>query len=419
MRRPSIVFVNRAYPPARGATGRLLRDLARSFAREGWQVTVICGGSEKGRDRDGSVRLIRLKSAERPGFFAYMWLWVRMLITALREPSANLVVTTRDPPLGAVMGRIIKNIKKSRHINWCHDLYPDVLPVLGYNLPGFLYKRLWNMQRKSMREADRVIVIGRCMARLLAVEGMDPKAITVIPNWPDFELSKSSTIPGSHEPLTHSETYINGPKPPEAQISSGPRFRVLYAGNIGRAHPLETILDAAAILNTRASDIEFVFVGDGPGFDLLARERARRDLENVRLLPYQPLTRLRQLMESGDIHIASLQQEAAGMIVPSKIYAALAVGRPCVLVGPAKTETAKVLEDFAAGYIVPQGEAQKLADIIYSLRHDEKKWFAAHNGAQEAGQVFVPKESINAWIERAWSVVQRDMKLGKDYGQPD
>ena len=46
MNRPKIVLVNRVYPPVRGATGRLLRDLALNLKREGWHVTVVTTGDE-------------------------------------------------------------------------------------------------------------------------------------------------------------------------------------------------------------------------------------------------------------------------------------------------------------------------------------------------------------------------------------
>jgi NAD(P)-dependent dehydrogenase (short-subunit alcohol dehydrogenase family) len=48
MRSPSVLFMNRVYPPATGATGRVLRDLARAFAKAGWQVTVITCGPKSG-----------------------------------------------------------------------------------------------------------------------------------------------------------------------------------------------------------------------------------------------------------------------------------------------------------------------------------------------------------------------------------
>src|SRR5690606_32983651 len=133
---------------------------------------------------------------------------------------------------------------------------------------------------------------------------------------------------------------------------------------------------------------EFVFVGDGSRYDDLARERTRRGLDNIRLMPYQPPARLREIMESGDVHLVSVKEEAAGFLVPSKLYSALAVGRPCVFIGPAQSEAAKVISDFKAGIVLPQGDAQALAEAIKTLRMNGQAWFEAQAGAASAGQIF-------------------------------
>ena len=124
--------MNRVYPPVHGATGRVLRDLAESFAREGWHVTVVSAGERAGEERRNGVRIIRVKGAERPSnVFVYMLIWLKMLIMALRLKGRHVVVSMSDPPLVVVAGSIVARIKKSRHINWCHDVYPEVMPALG------------------------------------------------------------------------------------------------------------------------------------------------------------------------------------------------------------------------------------------------------------------------------------------------
>ncbi|MCB1652260.1 MAG: glycosyltransferase family 4 protein [Alphaproteobacteria bacterium] len=414
MRRPSILFINRVYPPTRGATGRVLRDLARSFAREGWQVTVITTGPKAITERDGAVRVIRVKAAEKPsGFINYLWIELKLLLAALRLPKTHLLVTMTDPPLLVTAGHIITTFKKNRHIHWCQDLYPDLLPALDYKIPGFILKALLKRTRNAMRKTDKVIVIGRCMARHLSNDGFDPKQITVIPNWPDFELVRpenrkdfNDKSPAGPMHSANIETY----RGPEEQVKLGPKFRVLYAGNIGRAHPTETIMAAAEILNDQQPDIEFVFVGDGPRFDEIARQRSQNHLDNIRLLPYQPVGRLKDLMESGDVHIISMKEESAGLLVPSKLYAALAVQRPCILVGPAHSEAAKIIMDFKAGSIVSQNDPLHLAEEIRQMRLSSDKWMQAYEGSKTASEIFVPRESINAWIERAWAVVEPDIR---------
>ena len=406
MKRPSIVFINRVYPPSRGASGRVLRDLARSFAREGWQVSVITTGEKAVRERDGAVRVIRVKGKQTPSALGYVWILLKLFVTALRLPKAHVVVSMTDPPLLAVAGQIVSLIKGNRHIHWCQDVYPDLFPALGVSMPAPLLGPMRALSLWAMKAADKVIVIGRCMARNLSQDGFDPKQITVIPNWPDSELGQSKTkesAPALFE--------IEGMRKPEEQIQQDPKFRVLYAGNIGLAHPVETIVKAAEILAVEHPEIDFVFVGEGRGYDKLAQERQKRHLENIRLLPFQPANRLAELMESGDVHVISMKHEAAGMLVPSKLYAAIAAYRPCVMVGPAQSEAAKVIKSFSAGSVVRQGQAKKLAEEIRQYRMDRDKWMRAYEGAQEAAKVFVPKDAIDAWIDRAWSVVEPDMDI--------
>ncbi len=408
MRRPSIVFINRVYPPVRGATGRILSDLARSFAREGWQVTVITTGPKALSERDGAVRVIRVKAVQNPsGVLAYFWILLKLLFAAMRLPATHLVVTMTDPPLLVLAGRILQVFKKNRHMHWCQDLYPDVLPALGSGFPRFIMRFVQNLARGAMQKADKVVVVGRCMAQHLGHDGFDKQQITFIPNWPDFELIRPEGE--AEESRGIGGDLPSGHRSHEEQLKYGPKFRVLYAGNIGLAHPIDTIIGAAEILNATHPEIEFVFVGEGPRFDQIARERARRHIENIRLLPYQPVSRLKELMESGDLHLISMKEEAAGMVVPSKIYAAIAAHRPCLMVGPGMSETGLVITEFGAGSVVGQGDPQRLAEEIRQYRLDRDKWFKAYEGAQAAARVFVSKESIKAWIERAEMLVESSL----------
>lgn len=300
MRRPTVLFLNRVYPPSRGASGRVLRDLARNMAREGWQVTVITTGPKTTTERDGAVRVMRVKSNGKPrGGLGYILIWLKLFIAAYKLPKTHLLVTMTDPPFLVVAGKWLSKIKGNKHIHWCQDLYPDLFGALGVRMPSFLETFLKNISRNAMKGADKVIVIGRCMARHLSFDGFDPKQITVIPNWPDQELVR----PANDKALSPGQVRaVEGARDFEEQRKHGPRFRVLYAGNIGRAHPVETILQAAANLQETNDDIEFVFVGDGPRHEMINRERMKRHLDNVRLLPYQPSSRLKALMESGGEH---------------------------------------------------------------------------------------------------------------------
>ena len=410
MERPSVLFVNRVYPPERGATGRILRDLAKSFAREGWLVTVVTTGTDALIDRDGSIRVVQVKGPGQPSKLGYLWVWIKLLFAVMKQKKHHLLVTMTDPPLLVLVGNIYSFFKKTHHIHWCQNLYPDVLPALATKLPEFLLNIFKRLSMWGLKSCDRVVVIGRCMARQITLDGIDPTKITVIANWPDQELVNPKDFTNGFDQRVQD---VEGAKAPDDLIKDAPKFRVLYAGNIGEAHPTESILDAAEILKDEHPEIEFIFVGEGKRFDQIAETRQKRGLENVRLLPFQPPSRLKQLMESGDLHLISMKEEAAGYIVPCKLYSALAVKRPCVLVGPQQSETAKVISDYKAGAVVPQENAKALAEEIKRFRLNGDDWHAAHDGAANASKVFVPGQSIDAWLERAWDVIGPDLKYKK------
>lgn len=435
--KPSVVFINRVYPPSRAATGRVLRDLARAFVKQGWDVRIITTGPVAKTEQDGPIRITRVQANEKKKtVLSYMMIWFRLFFAGLKTESPDLLVTLSDPPLLVVAGRYIAAIKKAAHIHWCHDVYPDILPSIGFNMPKIVMRFFRARCYGAMRKCDKVVAIGRCMAHYLASHGLEPGRVAVIPNWPDNELvnheelarrrkarrlkrrkrmfginkirqAANSNIKSRKEKASSHD--LNGARifADLFKDETDPKFRILYPGNLGRAHPIDTIVEAMEILAPDYPEIEFVFIGNGAQFDYLAKERARLNLSNLRLLPWQPIHKFREIMESGDLHLVSMQHETSGLLVPSKIYAALAVGRPSVFVGPEDCEAGQIITDFKAGKVVPQGDATQLADIIKQYRFDSDMWFEAHEGALAAGKIFVPEESIGAWIRRAHTVIGR------------
>ena len=405
MGKPTIFFMNRVYPPARGATGRLLRDLAESFVRDGWDVTVVSSAPAASDEIINGVRVLRVRGAERPRkTLSYMWIWLKMFLCAMRLKRPHLLVTMSDPPLLIVVGYIVAKLKGARHINWCQDLYPDVMPALGMKLPDFLMGLFQSLRIRAMKHAAKVIVCGRCMRVQLVQDGVDKEDhIVMISNWPDPELTDPDMVEVRGVPYQKFNADIA--RSFQKQIKRAQRFRVLYAGNIGLAHPVEPILQAAAVFEGEKSDIEFVFIGDGPRFDYIAAQRSKRGLDNVRLLPYQPVSSLRETMESGDVHLISMCDQACGFIVPSKIYSALAVARPCIFLGPRESEVAQVVSDFACGLVVAEGDAENLVNAIRYFRESAEAWFEAHRGASQAREHFTPEASIAAWVACAREAV--------------
>ena len=155
------------------------------------------------------------------------------------------------------------------------------------------------------------------MAARLQALGLPPDKIKVIGNWADRAL------------IT--------PLPPEesALRKEWICFVVGYAGNLGRAHDIDTMLAAMTLLQQRATKspsdlaarVMFVFIGGGAQRARLEREALKRGLSNFRLRPYQPKERLGETLALADVHLVSLNPKLEGLIVPSKFYG-IAAARP-------------------------------------------------------------------------------------------
>jgi len=369
--KPSILILNRVYPPERGPTGRMMQDLARALIENGWKVTVISCTSMKEQTPPKSVNHQLIYSrVKAKGLLGYGWLWWRMLLRGLRQPKHDVVLTMTDPPILVSAGRILSRFKRAKHVHWCQDMYPDLFPALQYNLPKFLLKRLKKSVAKSYRKLDHMVVIGGCMGERMVTKNVPAERLSLIPNWADFEVISPST------------------------------------GGV-YTQSVRVIIEAAEHL-AEHKEIEFVFVGDTHAHSRLAEERQKRGLENIRFIPFQPIEQLRSVMEAGDLHLVTMRESASGMLVPCKFYSGLTVGRPTIFAGPENCEISDVINHYKCGAVVSPTDGQALAEMIYNYRMDGDLWFNAQQGALVAAQAYHPTQSLNIWVELLEAIRQAE-----------
>lgn len=397
MSKPSILLINRVYPPSRGATGRLLQDLACALTQSGWRVTVLTSVEKQPSSLPQNVNYETVKGKAKPkGIFGYSLVWLRLYFKALGLPRHDIVLTMTDPPMLAFAGRLIARSKKSKHVHWCQDLYPDLFKALKLRMPRIIVFWLDKRSVKSLRKCSRIVVIGQCMGKRLQKKHITPNKITFIPNWADLEVIAPSA--SGHHVEVSDKVKAAAKNPEEMFRDDSPKFRVLYAGTIGRAHPMKVIIEAAEILS-KHKEIEFVFVGDQHAHSVLAKERAKRGLENIKFMSFQPIEKYRKVMENGDLHLVTMREEVQGMLVPCKFYSGLTARRPTIFVGPQNCEISMTIKKYKAGAVVSPSDGQALADTIYKYRMDGDLWFAAQEGALQAAQAFHPNQSLQSWLD--------------------
>jgi glycosyltransferase involved in cell wall biosynthesis len=371
---PSILFINRVYPPASGATGEMLRDIAEALATRGWEVSVLTTGQTgepKMVARRGvcihraGAALSRRSVILRAASYLVMIPW--LLARALLLPRTDFVVTMTDPPMLAALGPMVGFFKRNKVIHWAQDLYPEVAEELGVLPKGKPLGALlrW-ISSQSLRCCDAVVSIGRCMTSHLVQRGVSYARIFNIPNW----APPVTPIDHKNNPFRR-EHHLEGD------------FVVVYSGNMGLAHDFDAVLKAAEILEDR--HIIFLLIGDGPRRSEVQRAAAAKGLRNVRFLPSQPIAKLSQSLSAGDAHLVTMRPNLCGLVVPSKVYGVLAAGRPCLFIGPPDSEAARFISEQDAGLVIDPAKPSDLAGILLDWASDPVAHASACRRARIAG----------------------------------
>lgn len=346
------LLLNQFFAPDVSATAQIATELAEDLAADGVDLTVVTSvgsylGGRLALDRDGerSYRVSRVKSTALGrrstatrladyGTFLASAAW-----KAVRERHFDVIVTMSTPPFLSTIGPIAQLVRGAAFVYWVQDLYPDIAIALGSldgaGLPG---RGLTRLGEAILRRADAVVVPGEAMARRLHGVGADSRRVRVIPNWADSRLVR---------PVPAHRNRIRS----ELGLGDGPV--VMYAGNMGRAHDMSTLLSAVRAAGP-IDTTSFIFAGAGvwrPAVEALAREAG-----NVRVLPYQPRDRLAEFLSIADVHVVSQHTSMLGLMEPSKLYSVLACGKPVLFIGPDGGEAARILESERVGCVVRNGD---------------------------------------------------------------
>jgi len=405
MKKHSILIINRVHPPHKGATGRMASNLADNLAHirknnhKLYDVRVLTTRGKKENEPNRAYDVQSVQANQNPTrMHHYMLIWVKLYWAAMRMPKHDIIITLTDPPMSVMMGRFLSLFKRAKHIHWSHDVYPDLLPHLKPKFKkGWFYRFLIKQSRKAMNKAHKVVTLEKCMASFLSKTGVSLDKIATITNWADPKIFKAHQ--GEHVKSIEVQTA----KPiTEMFRDDSPKFRVLYAGNIGLAHDADIILEAAKILAPH-NEIEIVFVGTSNAHEALSEKRSKEGLDNVKFITYQPDHKLKEILESGDLHLVMMNQGTSGMLVPCKFYAAIATARPVLFVGPKSCALSSLITESGAGKHIRikdrQAAIKELAEVILHYRHNGDEWFAAQKGAIDLSTRYNPSASLNQWID--------------------
>jgi len=230
--------------------------------------------------------------------------------------KADVAYVYHPPATIGFPAMIFKMLRRVPFVYDIEDLWPDTLTATGLfsNKMGLWLVEKWC--RLIYSTASRIIVLSPGFKKALVERGVRSEKINVIYNWVDDTMVK----PVPKNPALAAKLGLSG------------KFNVVFAGNIGKAQALESVIAAADILRKESSSIQFVFVGTGIEIENLKTKTHDMGLENVLFIPQQPMSEMGAILVLADVLLVHLKDDPLFRItVPSKIQAYLAVGRPILV----------------------------------------------------------------------------------------
>jgi len=377
-----LIFINRFYWPDEPATSQLLTDLAEQLAAHNHEVLVITSKPQLGNNpateqhhgvtilRVGSSRLGKANSISRVlDFTSFMFgaLWRMFRVTR----RTDTVIFMTDPPLLGTVGWPLVGLRHARFIHWIQDIYPEIaIELTGQRWLAWLKPwRNW-----SWRKASCCVTLGSDMAKVVAAAGVPKARSKIIPNWPPSGLKSP---PAQEIELRKQDWGLAG------------KFVALYSGNLGRVHDLQPIVETAALLKD-ATNIAFVFVGDGVQLAALRSFVRHHNLTNVHFFPPQPREQLAVTLAQGDVHFVTLRQNCENYVFPSKLYGIVAAQKPIIFIGPLASGLAEIVRKGNLGHSFDPDQIQEIGAALIHLRDD----WADHRRLSLAAGVFAQNNDL-------------------------
>ena len=363
-----------SFPPEITGSGHLYHQLADSLCQMGHQVKVVTplprqrmgAQAEEIRARYGRRLFAQEKMGEievyRPAvlplplsnpltkgldhFSVPFSNWVASQFAGQAD-----VVLLYSPPLPlALAADLLSRQRRIPFVLNLQDIFPQYAIDAGIMTNKTMIGFFRRLESYVYRRARYIAVHSPGNLEYLASHGVPREKITVIHNWVDAELIR----PGER---------MNGFRDDH---NLGDDFVISYAGTMGWAQDLDTVIEAAAQLR-RERKIRFLMVGDGPRRNDLEEKARAQELDNVTFLPLQPRDRYLALLQSSDICLLSLNPSLSTPVVPGKLMDIMAAARPVVASVPLDGDVPRIIGDARCGLCVESGDGKRLADSILTL----------------------------------------------------
>jgi colanic acid biosynthesis glycosyl transferase WcaI len=357
--RPRILVLTQYYHPE---PNFVTQDVARALA-EGADVTVVTAHPNyplgrfypgtrwwwPARERDGAVTVWRLplfpdrSSSPLRRILSYLSFTAAAALVAPFVAGRPAVVWVYHTPFTtALAGLWFRYARRARLVFTCADLWPESFTAAGVAGDGPVVRLALAFRRFINRRADLIVCSTEGTRERFAAEGIGPDRLSVVRVW------------------------VQGVKPGGESAESPPTPTLVYAGNLGPAQQLESVVRGARLLLDRGVRVRVDLYGQGTAAAGLAELARAEGATNVAFPGSVPPADAFRALSTAAGQIVCLRRSALfRMTVPSKLCAAFAAGTP-ILFG-LEGEAAELVRRSGGGFEFDPERPASFADAVEAL----------------------------------------------------
>jgi glycosyltransferase involved in cell wall biosynthesis len=273
-----------------------------------------------------------------------------VLAPFLLGKKVDLIFVYQPSPITiGLPARVMKMLSHAPILFWVQDIWPETLSGTGMVRSPFVLKSVEKMVKFIYAGCDRILVQSRAFSERIQNMKVPKDKIFYYPNSAE-EL---------YQPVKVESDAVERELIPDG-------FRVMFAGNIGKAQDFPTVLSAAETLKNYP-EIKWIVLGDGTMRSWVEEEvKARKLNDTVHLLGRHPVKLMPRFFSLADVLLVTLKRDPIfALTIPAKVQSYLACAKP--ILAALDGEGAKVIEESGGGMTAPAGDAEALAEIVLKM----------------------------------------------------
>lgn len=312
-----------------------------------------------------------------------------LLYLLFRAKRAEMIFVSYPSLTAGLSAVVAKFFRRTPVVLDIQDMWPDSLSATGMMNSRWLLAVIGWLCGVLYKAVDHIVVLSPSFKTLLEARGVSGAKISVIYNWADESAPEAMPdLPAGFE--------------------AGDAFRVLFAGNMGAAQGLDSVLEAAQLVAARQPGVLFYFLGSGLETDRLKAIAAKQRIANVRFLPRVPAAAVAAYLRAADALLVHLKDDPLFAItIPSKTQSYMQAGRP-ILMG-VRGDAAELIERAEAGIVVAPENPAALADAVLELHGMSVE---ARNAIGENARNYYSRFlSLDRATARIANILRKDYKM--------